>query len=127
MPAPTGRAGCWPPSSSAATAACSTCWAGPAAALAGREGFEAARARIEAAAVELSDVSRTLRDDVESWEDDPDRLAEVHERRRLLADLRRKYGEDLAAVMRLRRGGRGPAGRPRGRRGRGGAARGRAG
>ncbi len=68
-------------------------------ALAGREGFEAARARIVAAAVELADVSRTLRDDVEGWEDDPNRLAEVHERRRLLADLRRKYGEDLAAVM----------------------------
>jgi DNA repair protein RecN (Recombination protein N) len=68
-------------------------------ALAGREGFEAAQARIVAAAVELSDVSRTLRDDVEGWEDDPDRLAEVHERRRLLADLRRKYGDDLVAVM----------------------------
>jgi DNA repair protein RecN (Recombination protein N) len=68
-------------------------------ALAGREGFDGARARIVAAAVELADVSRTLRDEVEGWEDDPDRLAQVHERRRLLADLRRKYGEDLAAVM----------------------------
>jgi len=68
-------------------------------ALGGREGFEAARARILSAAVELADVSRSLRDDVEGWEDDPDRLAEVQERRRLLAELRRKYGEDLAAVM----------------------------
>ena len=68
-------------------------------ALAGREGFESARARIVSAAVELADVSRSLRDDVEGWEDDPDRLAEVQERRRLLAELRRKYGEDLAAVM----------------------------
>jgi DNA repair protein RecN (Recombination protein N) len=67
--------------------------------LAGREGFEAARTRIVAAAVELSDVSRALRDDVEGFEDDPDRLAEAQERRRRLADLRRKYGEDLAAVM----------------------------
>jgi DNA repair protein RecN (Recombination protein N) len=40
-----------------------------------------------------------LRDVVEEWEDDPVRLAEVQERRRLLADLRRKYGEDLAAVL----------------------------
>jgi DNA repair protein RecN (Recombination protein N) len=67
--------------------------------LAGREGFESARTRIVAAAVELSDVSRALRDDVEGFEDDPDRLAEAQERRRRLADLRRKYGEDLAAVM----------------------------
>ena len=68
-------------------------------ALAGREGFEAARARIESASVELADVSRSLRDEVEGWEDDPNRLAAVQERRRLLAELRRKYGEDLAAVM----------------------------
>jgi DNA repair protein RecN (Recombination protein N) len=68
-------------------------------ALAGREGFEAARARLQSAAVELADVSRSLRDDVEGWDDDPNRLAEVQERRRLLGELRRKYGEDLAAVM----------------------------
>jgi DNA repair protein RecN (Recombination protein N) len=68
-------------------------------ALAGREGFEAARARIQSASVELADVSRSLRDDVEGWDDDPNRLAGVQERRRLLGELRRKYGEDLAAVM----------------------------
>jgi DNA repair protein RecN (Recombination protein N) len=54
---------------------------------------------VEAAAVEVSDLARSLRDEAEGWEDDPGRLAEVQERRRLLADLRRKYGEDLAAVM----------------------------
>jgi DNA repair protein RecN (Recombination protein N) len=36
---------------------------------------------------------------VEGWEDDPERLVAVQERRRLLADLRRKYGDDLSAVM----------------------------
>ena len=68
-------------------------------ALSGRDAFEEYRARLAAAAVELSDVARGLRDEAEGWEDDPGRLAEVQERRRLLAELRRKYGEDLAAVM----------------------------
>ncbi len=68
-------------------------------ALAGREAFESYHARLAAAAVELSDLARTLRDEIEGWEDDPQRLVEVQERRRLLGELRRKYGEDLAAVM----------------------------
>ena len=68
-------------------------------ALAGRASFETYNARLAAAAIELSDLARTLRDEVEGWEDDPQRLADVQERRRLLAELRRKYGEDLAAVM----------------------------
>ncbi len=68
-------------------------------ALAGRASFETYNARLAAAAVELSDLARTLRDEVEGWEDDPQRLADVQDRRRLLGELRRKYGEDLAAVM----------------------------
>jgi DNA repair protein RecN (Recombination protein N) len=68
-------------------------------ALAGREAFDEFRERIAASAIDLSDVARSLRDEVEGWEDDPARLTEVQERRRLLAELRRKYGEDLAAVM----------------------------
>ena len=68
-------------------------------ALAGREPFEGYASASWPPRIELADVSRTLRDEVEGWEDDPDRLAAVHERRRLLAELRRKYGEDLAAVM----------------------------
>ena len=68
-------------------------------ALSGREAFDEYRQRLAAAAVELSDVARSLRDEVEGWEDDPGRLAEVQERRRRLAELRRKYGEDLKAVM----------------------------
>jgi DNA repair protein RecN (Recombination protein N) len=70
-----------------------------AAALAGREALDEFRTRIEAAAIDLSDVAGALRDVVEGWEDDPAQLATVQERRRLLADLRRKYGEDLPAVM----------------------------
>jgi DNA repair protein RecN (Recombination protein N) len=69
------------------------------AALSGRDAFEEYRARVAAAGVELADVAHALRDEAEGWEDDPARLAELQERRRLLAELRRKYGEDLAAVM----------------------------
>jgi DNA repair protein RecN (Recombination protein N) len=68
-------------------------------ALAEREPFEEHRRRIASAAIDLADVAGALRDVVESWEDDPDRLAVVQERRRLLAGLRRKYGEDLSAVL----------------------------
>jgi DNA repair protein RecN (Recombination protein N) len=74
-------------------------------ALAGRESFESYHARLAAVAVELSDLARTLRDEVEGWEDDPQRLVDVQERRRLLAELRRKYGEDLGAVMTFGREG----------------------
>jgi DNA repair protein RecN (Recombination protein N) len=68
-------------------------------ALAGRESFASYHARLAGAAVELSDLARSLRDEVEGWEDDPQRLVDVQERRRLLGELRRKYGEDLGAVM----------------------------
>ena len=69
------------------------------AALNGRDAFEDFRARVAAAGVEFADVAHALRGEAEEWEDDPARLAEVQERRRLLAELRRKYGQDLAAVM----------------------------
>jgi DNA repair protein RecN (Recombination protein N) len=72
--------------------------------LSGREAFTEYRERLAAAAVDLSDVARSLRDEVEGWEDDPARLPEVQERRRHLAELRRKYGEDLAAVMAFAKG-----------------------
>ncbi len=70
-----------------------------AATLAGRVAFDEYRERLAAAAIELSDVARSLRDEFEGWEGDPRRLPEVQERRRLLAELRRKYGENLKAVM----------------------------
>ena len=79
-------------------------------ALAGRESFESYHARLAATAVELSDLARTLRDEVEGWEDDPQRLVDVQERRRLLAELRRKYGEDLVRSSPTER--RAPSGWP---------------
>ncbi len=77
----------------------STCWAKRPVRWPGTRLLDDHRLRLASVVVELSDVARTLRDEVETWEDDPERLAEVQERRRLLAELRRKYGEDLRAVV----------------------------
>ncbi len=55
--------------------------------------------RLAAAQVEVEDVAAELRSAVETWEDDPDRLAQVRARRQLLRELARKYGGDLAAVL----------------------------
>jgi DNA repair protein RecN (Recombination protein N) len=69
-----------------------------AAALGGRTAFAPWSERLRAAQAELADVGSDLRGVVETWEDDPARLAEVQERRRLLGDLRRKYGSTLSEV-----------------------------
>jgi DNA repair protein RecN (Recombination protein N) len=52
---------------------------------------------------EAAALGAELRDRGEQITDDPDRLAAVHERRRLLGELRRKYGEDLGAVLDYRK------------------------
>lgn len=71
------------------------------AALAGRPPLAAWEGRLRAAVADLDDVASDLRRVVETWEDDPGRLAEVQARRRQLADLRRKYGPTLADVARF--------------------------
>ena len=48
---------------------------------------------------ELDDVAGELRAAGERIDESPERLAEIRERRQLLKNLRRKYGDDLAAVM----------------------------
>ncbi len=58
--------------------------------------------RLRDAAAELDDVASELRTVVETWEEDPARLEQVQARRRLLGDLRRKYGETLADVLAFR-------------------------
>jgi DNA repair protein RecN (Recombination protein N) len=58
--------------------------------------------RLRGVAAELDDVAGELRKAAETWEEDPARLEEVQARRRLLADLRRKYGETLAEVVAYR-------------------------
>jgi DNA repair protein RecN (Recombination protein N) len=69
------------------------------AACAGRRPFADAEARLRGLAAEVDDVAAELRHTVESIVVDPERLEEVRTRRRMLADLRRKYGERLSDVL----------------------------
>src|SRR5262245_59912752 len=69
------------------------------AAVARRAPFRDAEARLRALAAELPDVAAELRATGESIDEDPARLDAVRERRQLLHDLRRKYGDTLADVL----------------------------
>lgn len=62
-------------------------------------GLSGLSSRLEALSVDVSDVARELRRAAESAEENPERLAEVRERRNLLRDLCRKYGDSLAEVL----------------------------
>ncbi len=64
-----------------------------------RRPLEDMRARLMGIQEDLSDVAGDARRLAESVEDDPARLAAVGERRRVLTELRRKYGGSLAEVM----------------------------
>ncbi|MGH9297242.1 MAG: DNA repair protein RecN, partial [Acidimicrobiales bacterium] len=72
-------------------------------ALAGQQPFVDIAARLEGLAAELADVAGELRQRAEKYFADPERLAEIGERRRLLSDLRRKYGPSLGDVMEFER------------------------
>jgi DNA repair protein RecN (Recombination protein N) len=58
--------------------------------------------RVHDLVAEVADVGRDARAAAESFEDDPVRLSAVGERRRVLGDLRRKYGATLAEVIAFR-------------------------
>jgi DNA repair protein RecN (Recombination protein N) len=70
-----------------------------AAALGGRPPFDDWESRLRAISTEAEDVRRDLRHVLDTWQDDPARLAEVLARQRLLADLRRKYGGTMGEVL----------------------------
>jgi DNA repair protein RecN (Recombination protein N) len=72
------------------------------AALDGRAPFTELVGRLRGVEAELADITTEVRQVGESIEDDPAQLAELQERRRRLHELRRKYGDDLAAVMAFR-------------------------
>jgi DNA repair protein RecN (Recombination protein N) len=65
----------------------------------GRAPFGSAAERLRSLAAELSDVTTELRSSGEAIEDDPERLTTVRDRRRLLHELKRKYGDTLGDVM----------------------------
>lgn len=64
-----------------------------------RAPYRELRQRIDSAAAELDEAARDLRGQGESIEEDPERLEQLRERRQLLHDLTRKYGETLEEVM----------------------------
>jgi DNA repair protein RecN (Recombination protein N) len=68
-------------------------------AIGGRAPFEEFGVRLNALAAELTEIGRELRALNERLEEDPQRLAEIRERRHLLRDMRRKYGDSLADVI----------------------------
>jgi DNA repair protein RecN (Recombination protein N) len=68
-------------------------------AIAGRAPFDEYSVRLEALAAETTELGRDLRAFTEALDEDPERLAEIRQRRQLLHDMRRKYGESLADVI----------------------------
>jgi DNA repair protein RecN (Recombination protein N) len=68
-------------------------------ALAARPPLAALEARVRGAMAELSDLVSELRTVVDTWEDDPERLAEIRSRRQQLRELERKYGATLGEVV----------------------------
>lgn len=74
-----------------------------AAALENRPPLESQHERLVNLVAEVGDLSTELRRTAESIDENPARLAEVRQRRELLVDLRRKYGETVAEVMEFHR------------------------
>ncbi len=64
-----------------------------------RAPFADALGRLRAAAAEVSEAAHDIRAIAETIADDPERLDEIRRRRQLLAELRRKYGENLSEVI----------------------------
>lgn len=69
------------------------------AALSGRPGITELAARAREVQSLLQDLGNDLRDGAEAAEEDPVRLEAIRERRQMLVDLRRKYGDTLADVI----------------------------
>lgn len=69
--------------------------------LSGRPGLTELASRARDAQALIEDLVADLRDGAESAEEDPARLEAIRERRQLLSDLRRKYGDTLHDVVRF--------------------------
>jgi DNA repair protein RecN (Recombination protein N) len=73
------------------------------AAVDGRAPLAEVASRLRSAAAELAEAAADVRALGEGVEEDPARLAVLRERRQLLRELRRKYGETLDDVLEFRR------------------------
>ena len=76
-----------------------TRWRPRSAALDGRLPYAEAAERLHGVLSEVDDVVAEVRQLAESIDESPERLESIRERRQLLKNLCRKYGDDLAAVM----------------------------
>ena len=65
----------------------------------GRAPFDDEASRLRDLLAEVDDLSADIRSHGESIDEAPERLAAIRERRQLLKNLRRKYGDDLESVM----------------------------
>ena len=72
-------------------------------ALGSRAPFVEIAGRLRGVAAELADAASELRELAEGIEEDPDRLTQVRQRRQMLRDLRRKYGDTLGEVIEYHR------------------------
>src|SRR5215217_226750 len=68
----------------------------------GRAPFHGAADRLAAMLAELDDVVADVRDTAEAIDEDPEQLEAVRQRRQLLRDLCRKYGDDVGEVLTYR-------------------------
>ena len=68
-------------------------------AIEGRAPFDGQASRLRDLLAELDDLAAEIRSDGESIDESPERLAAIRERRQLLKNLLRKYGDDLESVM----------------------------
>ncbi len=67
--------------------------------LTGKSVFDDEAKRVKAATSEIDDVALELRVHLAKIDDNPERLSEIRQRRHLLRQMRRKYGDTLAAVL----------------------------
>lgn len=61
--------------------------------------FQHVSDRLRSVSAEIADAVSELRDRADRIDEDPQRLVEIRERRQLLRDLRRKYGDTLGEVI----------------------------
>jgi DNA repair protein RecN (Recombination protein N) len=69
------------------------------AAIDGRQPYLSHVARLRDVLAEVDDLIAELRDVADAIDESPERLTELRERRHMLKDLQRKYGDGLSAVM----------------------------
>lgn len=66
---------------------------------AGKAWFAEWEVRVRGLVAEVDDLAAEMRGSIERFDDDPEALQAIQERRRLLRDLRRKYGDTIDEIV----------------------------